>query len=75
MGKFLEYNGDLIEQTIAVQIPQELSRAPQKDLELLIEAAEFRYCTFSLQETDTAVRWPSEGLACRQSIDDLASLH
>ena len=72
LGKFLEYNGDLIEQTIAVQIPQELSRAPQKDLELLIEAAEFRYCTFSLQETDTAVRWPSEGWLVG-SIDDLAT--
>ena len=72
LGKFLEYNGDLIEQTIAVQIPQELSRAPQKDLELLIEAAEFRYCTFSLQETDTAVRWPSEGWITG-STDDLAA--
>ena len=30
LGKFLEYNGDLIEQTIAVQVPQELSRAPQE---------------------------------------------
>ena len=72
LGKFLEYNGDLIEQTIAVQIPQELSRAPQKDLERLIEAAEFRYCTFSLQEKDTVVRWPSEGWLTG-SIDDLAA--
>ena len=72
LGKFLEYNGDLIEQTIAVQIPQELSRAPQKDLKRLIEAAEFRYCTFSLQEKDTVVRWPSEGWLTG-SIDDLAA--
>ena len=72
LGKFLEYNGDLIEQTIAVQVPQELSRAPQKDLERLIEAAEFRYCTFSLQEKDTVVRWPSEGWFSG-SIDDLAT--
>ena len=72
LGKFLEYNGDLIEQTIAVQIPQELSRAPQKDLERLIEAAEFHYCTFSLQEKDTVVRWPSEGWLIG-SIDDLAA--
>ena len=72
LGKFLEYNGDLIEQTIAVQVPQELSRAPQKDLERLIEAAEFRYCTFSLQEKDTVVRWPSEGWLTG-SIDDLAA--
>ena len=72
LGKFLEYNGDLIEQIIAVQVPQELSRAPQKDLERLIEAAEFRYCTFSLQEKDTVVRWPSEGWLIG-SIDDLAT--
>ncbi len=72
LGKFLEYNGDLIEQTIAVQVPQELSRAPQKDLERLIEAAEFRYCTFSLQEKDTVVRWPSEGWLIG-NIDDLAA--
>ena len=72
LGKFLEYNGDLIEQTIAVQVPQELSRAPQKDLERLIEAAEFRYCTFSLHEKDTVVRWPSEGWLTG-SIDDLAA--
>ena len=72
LGKFLEYNGDLIEQTIAVQVPQELSRAPQKDLERLIEAAEFRYCTFSLQEKDTVVRWPSEGWLTG-SIGDLAA--
>ena len=72
LGKFLEYNGDLIEQTIAVQVPQELSRAPQKDLERLIEAAEFRYCTFSLQGKDTVVRWPSEGWLIG-SIDDLAA--
>ena len=72
LGKFLQYNGDLIEQTIAVQVPQELSRAPQKDLERLTEAAEFRYCTFSLQEKDTVVRWPSEGWLVG-SIDDLAA--
>ncbi len=72
LGKFLQYNGDLIEQTIAIQVPQELSRAPQEDLEQQIEAAEFRYCTFSLQEKDTVVRWPSEGWLTG-NIDDLAA--
>ncbi len=72
LGKFLEYNGDLIEQTIAVQVPQELSRAPQGDLKRQIETAEFRYCTFSLQEKDTVVRWPSEGWLTG-SIADLAA--
>ena len=72
LGQFLQYNGDRIEQTIAVQIPRELSQAPQADLEQHIEAAEFHYCTYSLQESDTAVRWPSTGWLVG-SIDDLAS--
>ena len=61
LGKFLSHNGDRIEQTIAVQIPLELSGAPQADLEQHIEAAEFRYCTYSLQEAGAAVRWPATG--------------
>ena len=72
LGQFLQYNGDRIEQTIAVQIPRELSQAPQADLEQHIEAAEFHYCTYSLQEADTAVRWPATGWLAG-SIDDLAS--
>ena len=42
LGKFLQYKGAQIEQTIAVQIPQDLSEVPQEDLEREIEAAEFR---------------------------------
>ncbi len=72
LGKFLQYNGDRIEQTIAVQIPRELSRVPQADLEQHIEAAEFRYCTYSLQAAGTAVRWPATGWL-DGSVDDLAS--
>ena len=72
LGQFLQYNGDRIEQTIAVRIPQELSHAPQNDLKQHIEAAEFGYCTYSLQEADTAVRWPTTGWLVG-SIDDLAS--
>ncbi len=70
LGQFLQYNGDRIEQTIAVQVPQELSQVPQADLEQHIEAAEFRYCTYSLQET--AVRWPATGWV-EGSVDDLAN--
>ena len=72
LGQFLQYNGDRIEQTIAVQIPRELSQVPQADLELHIEAAEFCYCTYSLQEADMGVRWPATGWL-DGSIDDLAS--
>ncbi len=71
LGKFLQRSGDRIEQTIAVRIPRELSRVPQADLEKQIEAAEFSYCTYSLQEGDTAVRWPSTGWLAG-NVDDLA---
>ena len=72
LGKFLQYKGAQIEQTIAVQIPQDLSEVPQEDLEREIEAAEFRYCTYSLQAADIAVRWPATGWLVG-SVDDLAS--
>ena len=72
LGKFLQYRGAQIEQTIAVQIPRALSEVPQEDLEREIEAAEFHYCTYSLQAANTAVRWPATGWLVG-SIDDLAS--
>jgi len=72
LGQFLQYSGDPIEQTIAVQVPRELSQVPQQDLKRHIEAAQFRYCTYSLQAADAAVRWPTTGWLVG-SIDDLAS--
>ena len=71
LGKFLSQTGDRIEQTVAVQIPKELREAPQADLEQHIEAAEFRYCTYSLQEAGAAVRWPATGWLAG-SVNDLA---
>ena len=71
LGRFLSQTGDRIEQTIAVQIPLELKEAPQADLERHIEAAEFRYCTYSLQEAGAAVRWPATGWLAG-SVNDLA---
>ena len=72
LGSVLKYGGDQIEQTIAVQIPEDLSQAPQSELKRRIEAAEFRYCTFSLHETDAAMRWPATGWLVG-SIDDVAT--
>ena len=71
LGKFLQYNGDRIEQTIALQVPEDLGRVPQRELERHIEAAEFRYCTYSLQEAEAVVRWPVTGWLAG-GIDDLA---
>ena len=48
------------------KIPRALSEVPQEDLEREIEAAEFHYCTYSLQAADTAVRWAGHWLARRQ---------
>ena len=71
LGQFLQYNGDRIEQTIALQVPEDLSRVPQGDLDRAIEAAEFRYCTYSLHEAATVARWPRAGWLAG-GIDDLA---
>ena len=72
LGSYLKYAGDRIEQTIAVQIPKDLSQVPQADLKGRIEAAEYRYCTYSLQEGDAAIRWPATGWLVG-GIDDLAT--
>ena len=72
LGKFLQYQGAQIEQTIAVQIPKDLSEVPQQDLERAIKAAEFRYCTHALQAADMAMRWPATDWLVG-TIDDLAS--
>ena len=72
LGKFLQYQGAQIEQTIAVQIPKALSEVPQQDLERAIKAAEFRYCTHALQAADMAMRWPATDWLVG-TIDDLAS--
>ena len=71
LGKFLQYNGDRIEQTIALQVPAELGRVAQRDLAPAIEAAEFGYCTYSLDEADTVARWPAAGWLTG-GVDDLA---
>ena len=72
LGKFLSETGDRIEQAIAVQIPRKL-RTPQGDLGRRIEEAEFRYCTYSLQEANAIVRWPATGWLTG-SVNDLATL-
>ena len=72
LGFRFKYAGDPIEQTIAVQIPKDLSQAPQADLKDRIETAEYRYCTYSLQEKDRPLRWPITGWLSG-SIDDLAT--
>ena len=72
LGQVLQLNGDRIEQTIAVRIPKALRQKPQAALKKHIEAAKFRYCTYSLQEEAPAVRWPATGWLAG-SIDDLAS--
>ena len=72
LGSVLKYAGDPIEQTIAIQVPKYLSQAPQADLTSRIEDAEFRYCTYSLQEANTVIRWPDTGWLVG-NIDDLST--
>ena len=72
LGEILQDNGVLIEQVLAIQIPRELQRVSQGNLERHIKAAEFRYCSFSLQGPDSFVRWPSKGWIVG-SVEDLAT--
>ena len=64
--------GDLIEQAIAVRIPQRLSQVSQSTLDRDIGSASFRYCTFSSHGDGPPVRWPAEGWL-EGRIDDLAA--
>lgn len=69
MGRVLQGTGDIVEQTIAVIVPDELRQAPQERLPELIAEAEFRYCGFSGEAADT--RWPTSGWLSG-GVDDLA---
>lgn len=72
LGRFLSKTGDRIEQTIAVRVPAELKEVLQADLKEHIDRAEFRYCTYSLEEAGTVVRWPDTGWLAG-SANDLAT--
>lgn len=72
LGRFLSKTGDRIEQTIAVRVPAELKEVLQADLKEHIDRAEFRYCTYSLEEAGAVVRWPDTGWLAG-SANDLAT--
>lgn len=75
LGMVMADSGDMVEQAIAVRIPESLKAVDQSSLEEHIAAAEFRYCALSHREgePDDPIRWPNEGWLSG-SIDDLAGL-
>ncbi len=66
LGQRLQYNGDLIEQTIAVKVPKDLSRVQQGDLLQHIKAAEFHYCTYFRSRSGYGCALAGRGVASRQ---------
>ncbi len=75
LGMVMADSGDMVEQAIAVRIPERLKSVDQSSLAEHIAAAEFRYCALSHREgePDDPIRWPNEGWLSG-SIDDLAGL-
>ena len=70
LGQYLDDDAGLVEQAIAVVLPQEL-RTGQRDLRGRIAKAEFRYAVFS-GTREAPNRWPGEGWLAG-GIDDLAA--
>lgn len=75
LGRFLEVTDEVIENTVAVRLPESL-RDTRTGLFEAVSEAEFEYCLLSLIgeafQPETVVRFPSEGWL-RGSIDDLTS--
>ncbi len=71
LGQTLLQDGRIIEQSIALRIPANLSTAPQHELERLLQDAELEFCVFS-GSPKAPDRWPKTGWI-KGHIDDLAA--
>jgi len=73
LGERLQLDGTVIEQTIAVRMPEKLSVERQGNLSGLIQnTVEFEFCVFSIGASDFS-RWPAEGWL-KGGVKDLAAL-
>ena len=75
LGLAMADSGDIVDQAIAVRIPDALKSVDQGGLAEHIANTEFRYCVFTRQdaEPDDPERWPKEGWLSG-GIDELAGL-
>lgn len=75
LGLAMADSGDVVDQAIAVRIPDALKSVDQGNLGEHIATTEFRYCVFTRQdaEPDEPERWPEEGWLSG-GIDELAGL-
>ena len=75
LGMVMADTGDIVEQAIAVRIPDDLKSVDQASLGDHIATAELRYCVLTHREAepDSPERWPEEGWLTG-GIDELAGL-
>ncbi len=70
LDKKLQKDGGVIEQSIALRLPEQLAKGSRSRLQQRITAARFEYCLFS-GTPDEPARWPQEGWTAGD-INDLA---
>ncbi len=71
LDKKLQKDGGVIEQSIAVRLPEQLAQGSQNKLPQAIAAARFEYCVYS-GTPDEPVRWPQAGWVAGD-VNDLAN--
>ncbi len=75
LGKIFELNSNMIEQAIALRLPNELKTLPQDQLSESILNSQFDYCLLSCSDRDILqepTRWPASGWLSGD-IQDLAT--
>ena len=73
LGRTLTGSGAVVEQCVALRVPDFLRRAPQAELDEHAAQATYEYCVLSGDSATKYVRWPSRGWLTG-AVDDLASL-
>lgn len=73
LGRTLTGSGAVVEQCVALRVPDSLRRAPQAELDEHAAQASYEYCVLSGDSATRCVRWPSRGWLTG-GMDDLASL-
>ncbi len=64
LGKIFTLNSHMIEQAIALRLPQDLKSVQQGDLYNLVMAEKYEYCLYSCSDEDVLhepIRWPDKG--------------
>ena len=73
LGATLDPGGDLVEQVVALRLPDTLTYVAQRHLEASIGRVSYQYASLSQDQDGNIIRWPADGWL-HGRIDDLASL-